>query len=297
MFSTEPAKRIKIEYEHSSASNDTSSTSLSSHLDFVKCRCTSKLCYLEEKHHADCTLVYKNVNINIKTKHSCLQDFVVCLGEVKSPQVSLADESVIGQTLQHLQMLLNLQKREKIYGFLTNFKHITFFYIEANEFDHSIKYYKSQDLEMFNYLPATSSSINTITTTEQSRQVYINEDTWKILTKFLTMNIDFYEYTQFNINPLDDLLGDKYNIRRKLGIGATAIVFLLEKNEDNYSNDDLQHCVIKIFRKHSYSEVLSNELKITAQLKQFNNSSKFNLFFEDTLYSPPTGNICVLICS
>ncbi|CAF4697490.1 unnamed protein product [Rotaria sp. Silwood2] len=150
---------------------------------------------------------------------------------------------------------------------------------------------------MFNYLPATSSSIDTITTTEQSRQVYINEDTWKILTKFSTMNIDFYGYTQFNINPLDDLLGDKYNIRRKLGIGATAIVFLLEKNEDNYSNDDLQHCVIKFFRKHSYSEVLSNELKITAQLKLFNNSSKFNLFFEDILYSPPTGNICVLICS
>ncbi|CAF3775944.1 unnamed protein product [Rotaria sp. Silwood1] len=355
----EPIKRIKIENEHSSSSNDTSSSSLSSYLDFYKFNVngkiysfdiydllennnyyndniinyvenylnhfssyseiseeqiqsefdnliinllqifnhstslkyisTSKLCYLKEKYHPDCTFVYKNININIKTKHSCLQDFVICLGEVNSSQVSLTDKSVIGQTLQHLQMLLNLQQRERIYGFLTNFTHITFFYIEAEKFDHTINYYKSQDLEMFNYLPATSLSIDTITTTEQLRQAYVNKDTWNIFTKFLTMKANFYEYTQLNINPLDDLLSNRYNIRRKLGIGATAMVFLLEKNENNYSNDDFQHCVMKIFREHSYSKVLSNELKITQQLKQINNSNKFNLFFEDILYSSLTG--------
>ncbi|CAF4714545.1 unnamed protein product, partial [Rotaria sp. Silwood2] len=79
---------------------------------------------------------------------------------------------------------------------------------------------------MFNYLSATSSSIDTITTTEQSRQTYFNKDTWEIFMKFLTMNANFYEYTQLNINSLDDLLGDKYNIRRKLGIDLTAMVFL-----------------------------------------------------------------------
>ncbi|CAF3773110.1 unnamed protein product [Rotaria sp. Silwood1] len=286
MLSMEPIKRIKIENEHSSSSNDTSSSSLSSYLDFYKFNVdgkiysfdindllennnycndkiinyvenylnhfssyseiseeqiqsefdnliinllqifnhstslkyisTSKLCYLKEKYHPDCTFVYKNININIKTKHSCLQDFVICLGEVNSPQVSLTDKSVIGQTLQHLRMLLNLQQRERIYGFLTNFTHITFFYIEAEKFDHTINYYKSQDLEMFNYLPATALSIDTITTTEQLRQAYVNKDTWNIFTKFLTMNANFYEYTQLNINPLDDLLSKFLLFKNKL---------------------------------------------------------------------------------
>ncbi|CAF2803173.1 unnamed protein product [Rotaria sp. Silwood2] len=70
--------------------------------------------FKRKAHHPNCTFVFKNININIKTKHSCLQDFVVCLGEVIPPQVSLTDKTAIGKTLQHLQILLNLQQRERI---------------------------------------------------------------------------------------------------------------------------------------------------------------------------------------
>ncbi|CAF1427178.1 unnamed protein product, partial [Rotaria sp. Silwood1] len=222
-------------------------------------------------------------------KHSCLQDFVVCLGEIKSPQVSLIDDkSVIWKLLQYLQILLNVQHRRLVYGFLTNFTTITFFYVEKNLCSNSYKYYQSQNLKMFHYLSETSSSIDMITTNEQLRKAYFNKDTWKIFTKFLTINIDFYDYIALNINPLDDLLGDRYNIRRKLGRGTIKMVFLLEKNEDNYSNDDLQHCVMKILTHSAYMPYMPNEVKTIQQLKQMNNLDKFNLFFEDLLYASPS---------
>ncbi|CAF3932652.1 unnamed protein product, partial [Rotaria sp. Silwood1] len=141
---------------------------------------------------------------------------------------------------------------------------------------------------MFHYLSETSSSIDMITTNEQLRKAYFNKDTWKIFTKFLTINIDFYDYIALNINPLDDLLGDRYNIRRKLGRGTIKMVFLLEKNEDNYSNDDLQHCVMKILTHSAYMPYMPNEVKTIQQLKQMNNLDKFNLFFEDLLYASPS---------
>ena len=40
------------------------------------------------------------------------------------------------------------------------------------------------------------------------------------------MNMDFYQYITLNINPTDDLLGNKYHMARKLGHGLTSRVYL-----------------------------------------------------------------------
>jgi hypothetical protein len=83
--------------------------------------------YLQSKYRPHSTFVFKNINIHIKTECQSLQDFVVCVGEIKGPHVAISDKSAKGQILQYLQTLLTVQDRERIYGFLTNFTYITFF--------------------------------------------------------------------------------------------------------------------------------------------------------------------------
>ncbi|CAF5154749.1 unnamed protein product [Rotaria sp. Silwood1] len=85
---------------------------------------------------------------------------------------------------------------------------------------------------MFTYSSETLSSIDTsttVTTTENARKLDVNKDTWKIFTNFLTMNTNFYQYTRLNIDPHDDLLGDRYMITKKLGFVISSMVYLLEK--------------------------------------------------------------------
>ncbi|CAF2089354.1 unnamed protein product [Rotaria magnacalcarata] len=42
----------------------------------------------------DCTFLYKNVNVNLNERLGCMQDFVVCLGELKAPNVSLNEKAI-----------------------------------------------------------------------------------------------------------------------------------------------------------------------------------------------------------
>ncbi|CAF1278027.1 unnamed protein product [Rotaria sordida] len=240
----------------------------------------------------DCTFIFKNVNIDKDNQNQCLKDFVVCLGELKLPTFSIDQTLCIGQLLQYMTTLLKIQNREKIYGFLTNFQYMTYYYVEKHQFPNSYTYYKSQHIKMFNY-SCKISSINT-TTTEQITNIDFNENGWKLFTKFLTMNSDFYQYTALYINPSIDLLGQRYNIKKKLGNSLSSMVYLLKKNENNYSNDDLQCLVMKICTRSLYLHLFKNEFEIIKQLKQLNNSNKFNLFFEDILNSSLEGNICLL---
>ncbi|CAF3827458.1 unnamed protein product [Rotaria sp. Silwood1] len=99
------------------------------------------------------------------------------------------------------------------------------------------------------------------------------------------MNIDFYQYTRLNIDPHDDLLGDRYMITKNLGFGVSSIVYLLEKNEDNHSVEDSQYYVMKILKQSKYSECFQEEIEMTKKLKEFNDLNKFHLFFQDILYS------------
>ncbi|CAF5071564.1 unnamed protein product, partial [Rotaria sp. Silwood1] len=138
---------------------------------------------------------------------------------------------------------------------------------------------------MFTYSSDVLSSMNTsITTTEYTRKLDVNKHTWKIFTNFLTMNIDFYQYTRLNIGPHDDLLADRYMIIKKLGISLTSMIYLFKKNENNHSVEDSQYYVMKILKESKYSECFLQEVKMTKKLKQFKNLNKFHLFFQDILY-------------
>ncbi|CAF4528665.1 unnamed protein product, partial [Rotaria magnacalcarata] len=48
---------------------------------------TSSSYYLENKFNPNCTFIYKNINIDMDQEEPCLQDFVVCLGNLISPHV------------------------------------------------------------------------------------------------------------------------------------------------------------------------------------------------------------------
>ncbi|CAM2729668.1 unnamed protein product [Rotaria socialis] len=133
---------------------------------------------------------------------------------------------------------------------------------------------------MFSY------SSETLSATDKSRKLCVNKDTWAIFTKFLTMNSEFYEYTRLNIDPHDDLLADQYHIIKQLGNGLTSMIYLLEENENEneYSAEDSPNHVMRILKESEDSYLFSNEIKIIEQLKQFNDSSKFQLFFQDILH-------------
>ncbi|CAF4657025.1 unnamed protein product, partial [Rotaria sp. Silwood2] len=91
---------------------------------------TSTSGYLEDKFRPDCTFIYKNINISIETPKEFLEDFVVCVGDLKASNSSLTDKATIGEILQYLKIILDVQRREMIYGFLCNYKYMKFFYVE-----------------------------------------------------------------------------------------------------------------------------------------------------------------------
>ncbi|CAF2711151.1 unnamed protein product [Rotaria sp. Silwood2] len=249
---------------------------------------TSSSNYLKNSFNPHCTFIYKNINIDIDQEKSCLKDFVVSLGNLMSPYISLLSDSMIEEILQYLTMILEAQHREKIYGFLSNYIHIKFFYVKKKSDSNWCEFFQSQELEMFTYSSEILSSIDTsttATTTENTRKLEINKNTWKIFTNFLTMNTDFYQYTRLNIDPHDDLLSGRYMITKKLGFGVSSMVYLLEKNEDNHSVEDSPHHVMKILKTSEYSKCFRKEVKIAKKLKQFNDLNKFHLFFQDIIYS------------
>ncbi|CAF5035950.1 unnamed protein product, partial [Rotaria sp. Silwood1] len=73
-------------------------------------------------------------------------------------------------------------------------------------------------------------------------------------------------------------------IIKGLANGLTSTIYLLEKNENEYSVEESPHHVMKILKESQDSNLFSNEIKITEQLKQFNDSKKFHLFFQDILH-------------
>ncbi|CAF2104946.1 unnamed protein product [Rotaria magnacalcarata] len=234
--------------------------------------------YLGFNSHTNCAFIYKKININTHNEDEALKNFVVCVGDLKSPNESLSKTSIIKEMLRNMRTILSVQRRKKIYGFLCNYLHIKFFYIEKDLDLNSYVLFQSQELEMFSY------SSETLSATDKSRKLCVNKDTWKIFTKFLTMNSEFYEYTRLNIDPHDDLLADQYHIMKELGNGLTSMIFLLEENENEYSAEDPPNHVMKILKESEDSYLFSNEIKIIERLKQFNHSSKFQLFFQDILH-------------
>ncbi|CAF3483341.1 unnamed protein product [Rotaria socialis] len=233
--------------------------------------------YLGSDYHTDCAFIYKKINIDIHNEYGVLKDFVVCVGNLQSPNESLSETSIIEEMLRNMRAILSVQRRKKIYGFLCNYLHIKFFYIETDLDLNSYALFQSQELEMFSY------SSETLSATDKSRKLCVNKDTWAIFTKFLTMNSEFYEYTRLNIDPHDDLLADQYHIIKELGNGLTSMIYLLEENKNKYSAEDSRNHVMRILKESEDSYLFSNEIKIIEHLKQFNDSSKFQLFFQDIL--------------
>ena len=252
---------------------------------------TCKVAWLDEK-CPDCTFVYKNINVKIHSKCEYLQDFAVCVGEIKVPNVSLNDREVNGQIFNYLEKLLCIQERGKVYGFLTNVNHIRFFCVKKTSESNVYHYFRSEDLRMFDLSRVSSSSSSSVDMTKKrakSRKKSLKNDTWTIFLNFLTMNVDFYGYTRLDINPQDDLLADKYTITKRLGSGLTSIVYLLQKSCNNHSRNYSSCCVIKVLRQDTNFEFL-NEIEITKQLKQLDDSDKFHLFFQDITMLSSTGN-------
>ncbi|CAF1617396.1 unnamed protein product [Rotaria magnacalcarata] len=250
--------------------------------------------YLEGK-SPDCTFIFNDINVNIKKEDNYLQDFVVIIGDVKEPTKSIDDTQARNEILTYLQLLLNKQRRNKIYGFLTNIKCIKFFYVQKNSNFCLYDYFESPTLNTFDYLFDVTPSMHILTTNTsiigQSKNISLNKETWIIFTKFLIMQKDFYEYTTLNISYIDILLPNRYSIEKKLGKGSTSNVYLLEKTESNTCIDDPEHCVIKICRQNEYSLLYLNEMKMINELKRLNISNKFNLFFEDIIHLSPAENV------
>jgi hypothetical protein len=250
--------------------------------------------YLKEKASDDissgkspeCSFIYKNVNIDVQGKHESLQDFVVCIGELKASGTSkgINGPDSIGQLMRYLACILKVQQRGKVYGFITDINNIRFYYAEQNE-NQSIVYYQSDNFEMFNY--------SSKTTTTSSTRCY-NEETLKLFIKFLTMEMNFYGYTTLNINTKDYLYDDIFYIKKRFGTGATSFVYLLKKTCNNQSANHPKYSIIKISKHEKYSDYFLNEVDILQKLKESNSSKNFDLFFENVLNSSPTGKIYLL---
>ncbi|CAF3651651.1 unnamed protein product [Rotaria sp. Silwood1] len=236
---------------------------------------TDRMYYLN-KYTPDCTFIYKNININMDDEYQALQDFTVCIGELKvTKNGSIENLQNIGQLARYLDMTLKVQNRDKIYGFLTNLQYITFYCVEKTENPCFNKYYQSNNYEMF-YMPRkASSSIDGLQPNQESKKICLNKDTMKLLIKFLTMNKSFYEYTTLNIDPNDKLFDDNFYIKQRLGNGITSMAYLIVQNDFNQSPTNSKSYVIKISKNDIYDVYFINEVDILKQLKQ---SDKYELY-------------------
>ncbi|CAF1262123.1 unnamed protein product [Rotaria sp. Silwood1] len=108
------------------------------------------------------------------------------------------------------------------------------------------------------------------------------------------MNPDFYQYTILNINPDDDLYGDEFHIKQRLGIGVTSIAYLLVNQDDDQPAATRISRVMKISKAASYERIFMNEIKILQQLKELTNSNNFNLFFSNIIKSSPEGKFILV---
>ncbi|CAF5047984.1 unnamed protein product, partial [Rotaria sp. Silwood1] len=233
-----------------------------------------------------CSFIYKNVNIYPEDEHESLQHFVVCVGELKSSRKSIDAPKAVGQLLRYMTHILQIQQRDKVYGFITNINSIRF-YCAKSDNDKSIVYYQSQYFQMFDGLPKRSSSssfFNQINTSAPTR--YFNETALKMFIRFLTMDTNFYGYTTLNINIDDYLYDDIFHIKMVLGNGATSFVYLLANNNKLINKPICS--IIKISKHDKYSKYFINEVKILEKLKTSNNSNKFDLFFENIFSYSPT---------
>ncbi|CAF5062812.1 unnamed protein product, partial [Rotaria sp. Silwood1] len=123
--------------------------------------------YLESKFSPDCTFIFKNINVEI----NCLQDFAVCLGELKCSDKDMTERRFTDQLLQYLSILLTKQMRPKIYGFLLNTEYIKFYYVERRPNPSNYNFYQSKSLPIYDS-SSEKSSINNrqkITTNEKSK--------------------------------------------------------------------------------------------------------------------------------
>ncbi|CAF5128553.1 unnamed protein product, partial [Rotaria magnacalcarata] len=252
-----------------------------------------------------CTFIYKSIKIDQDNEQEALQDFAVCLGEFKSTlKESLEDKSWIAQLLRHLDLILAVQNRDQVYGFLTNVQYIRFYCAEKSENSSFNNYYQSKDFNMF-FMPSESSScvdtlqhfnmffmpsessscVDTLQLNKKPKQRVLNIDTMELFIKFLTMNASFYEYRTLNIDPDESLLSDTFHIKTRLGFGATSMVYMLAQNDYNQSPDYSKLRVIKISKAREHERCFKNEVNI---LKQLESSDNFKLFYENVLNSSPT---------
>lgn len=259
----------------------------------------------------DCTFIYKNINISINQygECECLQDFVTCIGEIKSPSVSLDNSSANGQLCSYLIDLLRTQKRKKIYGFLTNLKYIRFYCVEKSD-GYRYIFKQSKALKMvvirsncLNDNQSKSSHDNQSNSSNdnqskslndnqnKSTQMIIIEDTIKIFIKFLTMKPEFYGYNALKIDPDEKLYNDDFNIQIKLGSGATSAVYQLDHEDNETPGKYKKSHVIKISKRYTSNETFLNEINILQELKQLTDINNFNAFFSNILFWSPKGNI------
>ena len=242
--------------------------------------------YLEGQ-RPDCSFIYKN--LNIRDEFECLRDFIICIGELKRPGVRIDAQAGIGQLCKYLTLLLNVQNRKRIYGFLFNLKHITFYCAEMNG-ESCYKFYCSEPLDILHdlnenetkqnrsALSRTTSGLDATTLT----QTVINKEAIKKLIKFLTMEPAFYAYDMLNINPHDFLYKNELYIKYRLGKGVSSIVYGLCDNRHKIGRHAL-----KISTSGRFDGIFKNEIQICRKLKQLTNSDyKFNLFFTNILKVP-----------
>lgn len=132
-----------------------------------------------------------------------------------------------------------------------------------------------------------SNGFNQSTTTK----TFINVETIRIFIKFLTMNPSFYGYTMLNVNPADNLYGDQFVIKTRLGTGFNSIAYLLFNRDYERSNRNRKSRVMKISNSNRHNEIFLNEVNILKQLKQIMNPHNFYSFFSNILYWSPEGNL------
>ncbi|CAF3467362.1 unnamed protein product, partial [Rotaria sp. Silwood2] len=126
-----------------------------------------------------------------------------------------------------------MQGCRRCYAFLYDFHTITFFYCDKISDKDDLQYYQSETLQLIEFEHKERSNLDAIKMDEVSKEIiYFNKENWKIFIKFLTMKWQFYQCNILNISPDDDLFGQDYEIKERLGSGATSIVYLLKVKEE-----------------------------------------------------------------
>ncbi|CAF3410264.1 unnamed protein product [Rotaria socialis] len=162
--------------------------------------------------------------MDMDVEHQALQDFVICLGELKRSKSAIVtdidNEIWIEQITRYLHHVLDAQNRDEIYGFLTNLDSIRFYRVENERYICTVFHPR---LKRFDAEPHEKDLAFDLVKQKLLARTSISRITTDTTSKAVTTNVSIINDSTVLVNP-NNLLACCFDKPRAIVSSVTATV-------------------------------------------------------------------------